>query len=96
LNFFGRPGERHHELGTVVKLNQKELVLGLAVLKNSAAARRDSFNFLPMERCIEDQSNGKRSVEAGEIRDILLDFVFEKTKVLFVHSGHKLVQGWSR
>ena len=98
MNLFGRPGERHHELGTVVELNQKELVLGVGGLEELGRRQAGFVQFFAHGTAgVEDQPNGKRSVKAGEISDFLLDFVFEETKVFLFHPGDELVQtGWSR
>jgi hypothetical protein len=76
-------GERTEELGTVVKADEKELILWIGCLEKLES----SLLGFPELVChataeIQDDADGDRHVFGREIHDFLFDLVFEDAKVL--------------
>ena len=94
LNLLEAGGERLDQLGGIVELHQKELVLGIGGLEELRHGLPGFVQFAPhAAAAIEHHPHGNGSVLARELSEILLFACLENFEILLFQPRDKAVHG---
>src|SRR4029077_1794647 len=93
LDLFETGGKAHHQLRTVVELDQEELVLGIGGLEElrGGLARLVEFGSHAAAD-VEHQADRQRSVFTGEVGHFLLALVLKEAKILAIEARDEAVE----
>ena len=93
LNLSGIGGEWNHQLRAVVELEQEKFVLRIGGFEELHRRLPRLLELGPHAAAgIEHQADGKGSVLARKVQDLLLDLVLEKPEMLFLQACDEAVQ----
>src|SRR5690242_16829567 len=82
VNLIGVEGEGHLELWPLTEFDQEELIAGVRSFEEGCGGARGLVNFIGHAAAgIENQPDRERCVLFSEIRNILLNAVFEHPEV---------------